>query len=92
MSTLMSQFHLNVHCPSCDKVMHVDEAIPSSITRIIMCEEQSCEHFGFAWTLNLLTGVGVSDRPSEEDATSESALTAPEFYRPPHPVTPGKKS
>jgi hypothetical protein len=59
--------HLGVYeCPTCHSPMHVDAHKADSPTRIIMCDHPECDGFGFAWRVDIETGVGVSDRIDPE--------------------------
>jgi hypothetical protein len=66
-STLTMRFDIaSPLCPACMLPMHVDSFKFDSPTRTIMCISERCLHFGFAWTLNVHTGIGTSERTDEE--------------------------
>jgi hypothetical protein len=56
------------HCPSCALPMHIDPYKFDSLIRVIMCASERCEHFGFAWTVDITTSIGVSDRKYDREA------------------------
>lgn len=66
MPHLTHAFHIVCRCPRCTLDMHVDSHKADSYIRIVMCENPKCSDFGFAWQIDIRTGIGVSDRPKEE--------------------------
>lgn len=66
MPHLTHAFHIVCRCPRCALPMHIDAFKSDSLTRIAMCVSERCLDCGFAWQIDLTSGVGVSDRPREE--------------------------